>query len=80
VSIKKLLLPILLIGSGIWLWLYRMSVVYATVGKTRTRLGRLFGVDQLHFFILGLKLVAVGLILSGLLLALRCGLGSRKAK
>jgi hypothetical protein len=68
---KKIIASLSLAGTGIVLWLCHMSVVLSTVGKTRVRIGFLLGVNRLHYFILGIKIIAGLLILAGFMVAAR---------
>jgi|WetSurMetagenome_2_1015567.scaffolds.fasta_scaffold1075269_2 hypothetical protein len=70
--VKKLGLSFVLIAAGVLLWLQRMTVVHATVGKFRVRLGQLFGVDRLYYYVWSIKIGAIVLILCGLALVVMC--------
>lgn len=57
-----------LLMDGALLFIFHMPLTYALVGKTRTRLGLLFGVDRLHFFLWTLYAAAFLCLVSGIVL------------
>ena len=65
---KKIIASLSIAGTGIMMWLCHMSLVHASIGKTRVRIGFLLGVNRLHYFILGIKIIAAILILIGLVM------------
>lgn len=56
--------------DGALLFIFRMPLTYAVIGKNRTRLGLLFGVDRLQAFLWGLLILAVLLVIAGAALML----------
>lgn len=55
-----------LIVDGALLIIFHMPLTYALVGKTRTKLGLLFGIDRLHFFMWGLYAAALLCLVVGI--------------
>ena len=66
---------LVLSGIGLLLLIFRMPLVYALVGKFKTRVALFLGIDKLKIFMAALTIFATLLIVGGLIWV---GLGWRR--
>lgn len=58
---------LILSGIGLLLLIFRMPLVYALIGKFKTRVALFLGIDKLEIFLTALTIFAILLIVGGLL-------------
>jgi hypothetical protein len=69
---------IILSVCGLLLFLFRMPLVYQLVGRFKTRVALLLGIDKLQIFLAVLWIVAMSLFLGGIVLIV-VGLRGKKS-
>jgi len=60
-------MSLILSGIGLLLLIFRMPLVYALVGKFKTRVALFLGIDKLEIFMAALTIFAILLFVGGLI-------------